>query len=214
MFGNVSHCMNANVALIEEAYRNGVFGKSKKRAEASTDSDADEPQQSKKRGRPNKSKPTAGEKPTRERKDSGYMLFMREARQKAKEEHKNLKPTEVMSLLAGQWKGLTEAGKQEYKDRAAKGNAEHAVVAGAADGGASASAPASAAAARAGAPAPTAATGSGEVPSGGEVAKEPAAAAKPPLTAEERAAKKAKKKAKEEKKAAKLARRMKSSGTQ
>mmetsp|Transcript_4312 Transcript_4312/g.9778 ORF Transcript_4312/g.9778 Transcript_4312/m.9778 type:complete len:256 (-) Transcript_4312:404-1171(-) len=234
IFSNVSHCMNVNVALIEEAYKTGVFSQP-----ASGGADADEPSlpPPKKRGAGRAAKAKA-EKPPRKSTDTAYLAFMRERRPLAKEENPRMKPTELMKLLASHWNSLDEEGRQAYKDQAAKTNEEKAALASAPSAQVSAEAEAEAETdesaevaaatdASASATAPSLASRKRKQKAAAEVlevaldevalddadeavgeeavGKQPAKADKPPLTEAERAAKRAKKKAKEAKKAAKSA---------
>lgn len=49
---------------------------------------------------------------------SGYDIFRREMQQKIKEEHPEASFSETNTILAGLWRDVSEAGKQEYKQKA------------------------------------------------------------------------------------------------
>jgi hypothetical protein len=51
---------------------------------------------------------------------SGYHLYMREHRKIVKEEHPNITPQEMTSVLAKSWKDVPEEKKQDYNERAKK----------------------------------------------------------------------------------------------
>jgi hypothetical protein len=72
---------------------------------------------------------SSGDKPKAPRPPSGYMLFSEHARPDVKKElsaalsgDEKLKPTEVLKTIAARWKGLDEAGQDEWREKAKSGN--------------------------------------------------------------------------------------------
>lgn len=54
------------------------------------------------------------------RASSAYLFYVNAKRDKARKDHPDLKMTEITSLLAEQWKGLSDREKKPYDDMAAK----------------------------------------------------------------------------------------------
>ena len=76
----------------------------------------EKPTKAKKEKSPKKEK-VDGE-PKKKRGMTGYLLFSKEKRPEVKEELGDVKPTEVVTEVAKQWKALTEEERAQWNNRA------------------------------------------------------------------------------------------------